>query len=283
MNFGYALLFAFVFLFQEPQEESSAIAYSMLQSTIASQEMVQKLSEDEKQMHKDMIEKVKSAKIVANTVSYFDGYGNNVDGVYYVPSKKIQLAALSHYRKKLEEAEKKAKEAIETMLPIIDVSNLKTGMVGYLGTSLVSPAHVKVLQVLDSSSFLAKVDGETILVKSCPTKDLTDGKQVLLPLPVVVLGTEKYQTVIGGSNTVFAVSMVTRSEFEKANEYVEKHKLKIKPVLRKWMDLKNQIIVEAEYISHDKLSVTVKNENGVESKIEINKLSREDRVWVKEQ
>jgi hypothetical protein len=254
----------------------------MLKSTIDSQEALKQLGEDEANIHRNMLTKVKAAKISPNTVSRYDGYGNNVNGIYYVPSKKVQQDALNHYRKKLDEVEKKAKETFETMIPVIDVSNLKTGKVGYLGSSLVTPTQLKVLQVLNSNSFLAKADGETILVKNCPTEDLTDGKEVMLPLPVVVLGTEQYKTVIGGSNTVFAVVMLSREEFKKANEYVEKHKLKVKPVLRKWMDLKNQILVEAEYISHDKTSVTVKNEAGIESKIEINKLSREDRFYLKD-
>lgn len=165
-------------------------------------------------------------------------------------------------------------------IPLLEVRTLATGQAGYLGSGdLFTP--VKVLQVLQDSRILISCGGETLILTGVKTTDVTDGKIVNLPGPVEVIGTESYKTVAGASNTVFVIQAMSSLEWEKAREYLKKN-LPGRPLrLRKWADLTGKVLVEAEYVSHDKSEVTVRLADKTEQKLIINKLSKADRIFIK--
>jgi hypothetical protein len=111
---------------------------------------------------------------------------------------------------------------------------------------------------------------------------VTDGKVFDLPGPVEVIGTESYKTVTGASNTVFVIRGMPSHEWEQVREYLKKN-LPGKPLkLRKWTDLAGKVLVEAEYVSHDKTEVTVRLADKTEQKLPISKLNKTDRIFIKD-
>jgi len=273
------LLFLCCLLFQD--SEPSRIDQAMLASMKNSQVSLQPSLQDRPVMFRNMLAKVKLAKIKPQ-VRKADGYGVIVDGQYYVQTKKLQQEAIEYYRAQLVEAENEAKKKMDEMLPIIDCRDLSTGLVGFIGTSNTGPAEIKIIQVLNKSKFLGRVGSEFFIVDNVSTVDLTDGKALLLPLPVEVMGTERYATAVGATNTVFVLRMLDRDEFDKAMAYVNKNKLRLRPVLREWKDVNGDILAKGSYVTQDKLSVTIADSDGVESKVELLKLSKEDRLWLKD-
>lgn len=276
------LQFLLLLLVCQDQSPTQDLDTALLQSTVASQEAYKAHSRGDALMYRDALDKAKKAVIKPN-VNEADGFGKNINGIYYVPNKKAQALAIEHYRAKLKAAEQEANRMFEQMLPIIDASKLSRGQAGFLGYSEYEPADIRVLQVLGPTSFLAKVGRETILIKEVSTEDVTDDKFVTLPRPVLVLGTERYSTVAGGTNTVFAVRLLSRDEFLKANEFVQKNKLRVKPIVRQWRDGLKELIVEGEFVTQDRVNVIIRDVSGKELQIPLSKLSREDRNWLKDQ
>lgn len=275
-----AFLLLITSAFAQEQENPTAIETALLQSTIESQNAVLATTRSEVLAVRNQLDLVKVAKIKPG-VTQADGFGMNIDKWYFVPNKKTQEQAVAHYRAKLVEAERKHKDLFETMLPIMDIEQISSGQVGYLGISKTFPYTIKVFQVLNRSEFLGKIKDEIIIVKNVSTEDLTDGKDVSLPFPVEVLGTETYQTKFG-SKTVFAVRMLSRDEAIKAMAYVDKHRLKAKPELRDWKAIDGSVIMEAEYVSQEKSNVIVRDAQGEEHKIPIAKLHKDNRLWLKD-
>ncbi len=269
------LLIAFV---QSPTDIEAAY----LKTTIASQEAIQSHTRGQVLMHRNAMDKAKAAKINPN-VHEADGFGKNINGTYYVPNRKAQQQAIEYYRSEMKRAESNAKGLFESMVGIISVPNMEKGQVGFLGESEWQFAKIEVFQVLGPSSLLAKIAGETILIKDVGTENITDGASVTLPRPVLVVGTERYTTAIGGSKTVFAVRLLSSDEFLKAKEFAKQNKLKVEPIVRQWADFGKKVIVEGEYVSQDKTSVIVRDSQGVEHKIPLAKLSKDDRAWLKDQ
>lgn len=275
-------LFLLLALVQAPSSPQTEIDAAFLKSTIKSQEAIKSNTRGEVLMHRTAMDKAKAAKINPN-VNETDGFGKNIDGIYYVPNKKVQQQAIEHYRSQMKASEAKAKEAFEKMVGVISIFTLEKGQVGFLGESEWQFAGVEVFQVLGPTSFLSKVRGEIILIKDVSTENVTDGVSVTLPRPVLVTGTERYSTAIGGSKTVFAVRMLSREEYEKCQEFVKQNKLKVQPIIREWQDTNKKTIVAGEFVSQDRTTVTVKDAQGVEHKIPIAKLSRANRDWLKDQ
>lgn len=263
------------------QEKPSDLDVALLKATIQSQIAVQENTRGEALMYRNHLHQAKNAKFKPGVIQA-DGFGVVTDRQYYVPNRKSQEEAIAHYRAKAIESEEQAKLLFNTVLPVIDIKQLSKGQAGFLGITKIFPHEVNVFQVLDSSSFLGKIDDEILIVKNVSTENLTDGKPVDLPLPVEVLGTETYQTKLG-SKTVFAVRMLTKEETVKALGYIKNNRLQIKPNLREWKAFDGSLIVEAEFISQDKSKITVKDSDGKEHQISISKLSKQDRTWLKDQ
>ena len=273
-SFVFCLLCCFV-------QDGSDLEAALLASTVESQKAVEADSRSEILMHRSTLDLAKNAVIKTN-VRNSDQFGSITDGRYYMPNKKIQAQAVEFYRAKLVASERRAKDLFEEMVPIIDVQSLSKGKAGFLGTSLISLADVRVLQVLGDSSFLGVVGRETILFRGASTENVTDGKVFRLSNPVEVLGTERYTTAVGSSNTVFCVRIIPKDDFRKAMVFVDENKLKFKPSVRDWCGVNGIVIVRGEYISHDKLFVVVKNTDGIEEKLSMSKLSRDDKAWLKD-
>lgn len=263
-------------------QDVSEIEAAFLKSTIASQEAIRSHTRGKVVMNRDAMDKAKAARINPN-VHEADGFGKGVNGIYYVPNQRAKQQAIEHYRSQMKAAEAKSNDAFEKMLGVLNVLNLEKGQVGFLGESEWQFANIEVFQVLGPSSLLAKVAGETILIKDVGTENITDGASVTLPRPVLVLGTERYTTALGGSKTVFAVRLLAKDEYEKAMAFVRQNKLKVQPVIRQWQDFNKKVLAEGEYVSHDKTTVVVRDEQGTEHRLSIAKLSKLDRDWLKDQ
>lgn len=130
------------------------------------------------------------------------------------------------------------------VVPYLDPSDMKTDQLGFLmGGASTDPkesGHVFIArQVIDEQTMLVEPFGhfahpvtldvyflkkDPVLIVGVSTKDLTDGKTVHLPQLFECLGTETYPTVIGGSNTVFAVKPYQISDYEQLNKTLEKAK-----------------------------------------------------------
>ena len=278
----FVFLFCFIFdSFLFGQENPSYLDVALLKATIQSQIAVQENTRGEALMYRNHLHQAKNAKIKPG-VREADGFGVVTDRQYYVPNRKSQEEAIAHYRAKVIEAENQAKLLFNTVLPVIDVKQLSKGQAGFLGTTKIIPHEVNVFQVLNSSSFLGKIDDEILIFKNVSTENLTDGKVIDLPLPVEVLGTETYQTKLG-SKTVFAVRMISKEETTKALDYIKNNRLKVKLNLREWKAVDGSLIVEAEFVSQDKAKITVKDSDGKEHQISLSKLSKQDRIWLKDQ
>lgn len=267
--------------FTQEQKSQTALQEALLNAAIESQVAAQNTYRSEVLMHRTALDQVKAAKIKPN-VYETDGFGANIDGQYYVPNKKAQEQAIAHYRAKLINAEKTQKELVDKMLPILDYRKLATGQAGFLGLNTTYPTTINVFQVINDSQFLGKIRDEVFIVKGVSTDDLTDGKDVSLPFPIEVLGTETYQTKFG-TKTVFAVRMLSRNETMACLQYVDENRPKPKPILRDWKAVDGSLIMEAEYLSHDKKNVVVRDKNGQEQTIEITKLNKINRAWLKDQ
>lgn len=267
--------------FTQEQKSQTALQEALLNAAIESQVAAQNTYRSEVLMHRTDLDKAKAAKIKPNA-RQADGFGVNIDGQYYVPNKKAQEQAVAHYREKLINAERKYKDLVNKMLPILDYRKLATGQAGFLGLNTTFPTTINVFQVINDSQFLGKIQDEVIIVKGVSTADLTDGKDVSLPFPIEVLGTETYQTKFG-TKTVFAVRMFSRDEAMACLQYVDENRPKPKPILRDWKAIDGSLIMEAEYISHDKKNVVVKDAKGQEHTIEITKLNKSNRTWLKDQ
>lgn len=274
-------LMAMVFVVQQGENTPTPLESALLESTKISQQAIDGLSRNESIRYREYLGLAKNA-LVRSGVKPVDGFGIVMGGRYVVPNKKMQQGAIDHWRNQLAADEKKARQLFVDMIPVIGVNDLSKGQAGYLGESTTILAEVRVLQVLGDSSFLGKVGGETILVRDASTEDIVDGKEFYLSRPVEVLGTERYTTVAGGSNTVFAVRLLGRDEWQKALKYLEMHKLKPKMHLREWKDGDGNLIVEAEYVTQSKTTVTVRDKENKEQELPIAQLGKDDKAWLKD-
>jgi hypothetical protein len=264
---------------QSPKNVSS-INEAMLQSTIANQKAFKEIYRPEKTENLQKLSRVKHAAIKKDAIKE-DGFGEDIDGKYYVPNRKTHQEAIQHYREIIKKQQEQENHDFLNMPPIIDFHTFAKGQVGLIGDSLLSPIRVKVLQVLGPSSFLGTAGSCTFLIRDVSTQTMADGSLVKLTYPVEVMGTEQYTTVLGATNTIFSLRMLTREEFLKAIAFVNQHKLKIEPQLRRWRGHNGEAIIDAEYISQDKMNIIVRDEEGVEQEISISKLCKEDRDWIK--
>jgi len=274
-------LLAMIFVVQQGENTPTPVESALLETLKVSQIAIDGISRKDSARFREYLEYAKNA-LVRPGVKPVDGFGVMVSGRYVVPNRKSQQAAMDHWRSQIVEDEKKARKLFADMVPILSVENLSKGQAGFLGLSPVHPAEVRVLQVLGDSSYLGKVGDVTILVRDASTQDIVDGKEFLVSRPVEVLGTERYTTVTGGSNTVFAVRLLGREEWQKALLYLESNKLKPKMYLRDWKDVDGKLIVEAEYVTQSKTTVTVRDKENNEQELQVSQLSKEDKAWVKD-
>ena len=127
---------------------------------------------------------------------------------------QIKLTDSTKYVKATPKERKEAKEQLKSLLaelkankslPVLRVplSEARVGDIGYMTNGNPNqPAVVKVFQVIDENSLLARY-GDRIFWLKTPTRKLVDDDPLLLNDVLEVAGTETYETRAGGSKTVY--------------------------------------------------------------------------------
>jgi hypothetical protein len=128
--------------------------------------------------------------------------------------QQIKLTDSTNHVKASPKERKEAKEKLKAMvaelkegktLPVlrIPLSEARVGDIGFMTNGNPNqPATVRVLQVIDENSLLAKHGGRVFWLKT-PTGHLVDDDALFLNEVLEVAGTETYNTRAGGSNTVY--------------------------------------------------------------------------------
>jgi hypothetical protein len=165
-------------------------------------------------------------------------------------------------------------------LGLLDLNDLHAGEVGFLGAdSLLVP--VRINQVTGPNSVLVRSASRSYLLE-VDTTGLVDNEFHSFVAIFVVEGTTTYQTVAGGTNTVFKLRALKDEELKSAVAYASEHKLKQPRDIQTWKDLQGKLLVEGEFVSRDKQKVVVSDKDGKQVDLEYNKLSRENRIWLKD-
>lgn len=185
-------------------------------------------------------------------------------------------------KNKLRELKDKLRKTYEDPSPCLNMRDLEVGQVGFMGFPSYDFAPSKVVQVLGPDSMLVSCIDLTFLVQDYPTGGIVDGKTVVLDRPVEVMGTKTYPTALGGSNTVYVLRPVSQAEYDEAMKYVALNKIQRPREFRTWTNATGDFTVEAEYVSQDKKTVKLAKRDGAEVNVEIAKLGKTDRVWLKE-
>ncbi len=122
-------------------------------------------------------------------------------------SKKPGLKKAKELEKQHEERLKEIRE--KKYRPELKQDGLKDGAIGYFDY------NIRVLQIQDESSMLAKFGDDLVLLKGVSTKGVADDESVKYPKLLTVDGTASYTSVGGGKRTVMVVRTFDESEVEK--------------------------------------------------------------------
>lgn len=135
---------------------------------------------------------------------------------------------------------------------------------------------LQVGQVLDANSFLDLK--HQMKVTGISTADLVDGESVDASTIVFeVVGTETYETALGGTNTVRILKAIdTDAAFAAA---VTLRGLKD---FRVWHDDTGRFSVAAKFVEYTRGDVSIERLNGKVVKFPLKRLSKEDREYVTE-
>jgi len=147
--------------------------------------------------------------------------------------KQIKLVSSTKYVRATPQERKEAKEKLKSLLaelkegktlPVlrIPLNAVKVGDIAFMTSGEPNqPATVRVFQVIDGDSILAKY-GERIFWLNTPTDNLTDDDPLFLNDVLEVAGTQTYNTAAGGSKTVYRLERfdidVARYWFEKMRD-----------------------------------------------------------------
>lgn len=160
----------------------------------------------------------------------------------------------------------------QTLTPV----NLEANSIGY-----VDSWQCKVVQIVDANSMIITTSyrESPVFWLSFKTDGLVDGDKIRLVGPVKVDGTEMYATVTGAKKTVRKLRFLTEQEAEQwkkenptkpANEVSEWHK---------FTDGKKQF--EGKVVSKTKTHVIIQSKDGRKLTYPINRLSDEDKAFLK--
>lgn len=150
---------------------------------------------------------------------------------------QLKLVNSTKYVRATPQERKEAKEKLKAILtelkqgktlPVlrIPLKSVNVGDIGFMTSGDPNqPSVVRVFQVIDGDSILAK-HGERIFWLNTPTGNLTDDDTLLLNDVLEVAGTQKYDTVAGGSKTVYRLERfdinLAKYWFEKMRDRVPK-------------------------------------------------------------
>ena len=127
---------------------------------------------------------------------------------------QIKLVSNTKYVRATPQERREAKEKLKMLLaelkegktlPVlrIPLSSVNVGDIGFMTSGDPNqPATVRVFQVIDGESILAKFGGRIFWLNT-PTHNLTDDDNLFLNDVLEVAGTESYNTVAGGTKTVY--------------------------------------------------------------------------------
>lgn len=202
-------------------------------------------------------------------------------GFYSITGSEMRF--VPHSRESREQAlEQKKAELKSLLLPRfddwflceLDIDNPKAGDVGLI------KYRFKVDQVIDESTLLISNGAGSFMLRGLNTSDMVDGKSILIPALCFVEGTESYTTVLGAKRTVAALRALSD---EQTKRMIAKAAEELPPPFqgRTWETADRKFSTEAEYVSHDKKTVTIRNKEGKEITVDIVRLSKADREWLK--
>jgi hypothetical protein len=238
------------------------------------------LNEEIAQLEKQILQK-KNFRLnpsADNGGEYVIRGGNEFSG-YEFPERRFAIASIQEDVVRLEKLKAEQKKMYDRPAAVLAFNELKKGQVGFLGDGR-DPYKVTVFQVLSDNRALVKVLGETVLVLNLNTSELVDGKEMTTPLIVEVEGSQRYNTVAGGSNTVMAARALSLQEMQDVIAYAKENGPKRPLNLRSWKDNAGKVIMKGEFVRKDEKMVVVLDENRQEREIEWVKLSRPDRLFV---
>lgn len=145
----------------------------------------------------------------------------------------------------------------------------------------VMDAHplVKVFQIIDEDELLIKINNQVAYVSDWPTEGMVD-KMPFPDWPMYVVGTRRYEAAIG-SNTVFELKPIPepllKELYSKITDEV-KHPSRI----RQWTDKTGKFSVQAELVSLEEKTATLKKTDGEKISLPLTRLSKTDREYCQE-
>lgn len=217
--------------------------------------------------------------------SRFGGLGDFVDSDkmrFETQSKQTLKQAIEDTKSKLREAKNETKRIYVDEISCLNMASLSVGQVGIMGNGAYSPTAGEIRQILTVDSLLLSCLGELFIVRGLSTTDLVDGKEIVFKLPLEVVGTESYKTVGGASKTVFSLRQITKEEYAECLDFTSKKRPRPPREFRIWKDTSGAFTVEAEYVSQNKTDVELLKKDGSRLSVPLLKLSKSDRVWLKE-
>lgn len=175
-------------------------------------------------------------------------------------------------------------------LSLADVSGVRTNLYGLIQEPL------KILQVLDGTNCLVVVGGEIYRMAGFPTQNFVDDQifSAVKGPTFVVSGTWDYRTVVGRTKRVFIISPALELEEttkrlisdlkKQAKDSEISMEKKIREInTRKWTSGKFSIVasfVRVSGIGDDFEAKLLRDDNGAELKVNLDRLSESDRVWI---
>lgn len=207
--------------------------------------------------------------------------GNVSYGHYVLDGKTYRFVPDSKESRELA-LDRKSKELKDLLLPRFDdwflcdinVDRPKKGDVGAL------KYNYTIDQIINENSLLMSNGGGSYILRGISTHNLVDDTPISIPGFCIVEGPESYTTVLGAKRTVIALRVLSN---EQAEKMVLRAGKEFPPPFqgRTWETADRKFSTEAEYVSHDKKTVTLRNREGKEITVEIIKLSRDDREWLR--
>lgn len=199
----------------------------------------------------------------------------------YKNASKAQLDVLTAEAKNMAAtAKSEIKKIYEDDFGVLNLASPVAGEVGFLGDG----EHlvlVKVLQVTGPDSALVKYGNLTYMLE-VKTDGVVDDANYSFTNVFLVLGTTTYKTVTGGTNTVFKLQALKQEAAQAAIAYARENKLKPPKDLQTWRDIDGKVIIEAEFVSRDKNKIVVKDKDDKIVNLDYAKLSRDNRLWLKD-
>jgi len=129
----------------------------------------------------------------------------STDGVFHFWDERAKSSCVTAQKERVAVLEKKLAGLTGGMfpLPIFSLGSMAVGDAGLIGVY-----NVRIRQIIDENQMLVQWSSDPPFLVKVPTKGLVDDRTFPLYGFFVVSGTRKYETVVGGTNTVFVLEQV---------------------------------------------------------------------------